>query len=299
MVLAACGGGGGAATPDAAPPDALPSDAPPPDALPAVTGADPRSVYLELASDVSVAGAPQTLLHATIDLAAQEWVLVSSDGRFFPGGVGPMAEVHITIDGVTVSNRSTIDWQDSVDPVQHSFNAVGATRLEAGSHTVALVATPMRAAFTVGSGSNLSIMIRPAARVTAGSLSGTSQAFDFDTLAIKEGDPAPHQALVTGAFMVPNDVAASGPLVALASAGSIRAGHDGDAMLGIYLDGLDPGTGEMLWSVNDTCTCAEAHAPLFSHAYFRKLAPGAHALHAQGARAAVGPDSARRRPGDL
>jgi hypothetical protein len=284
--LAACGGGTTTATSVADGPLAMTvdapivmaADAPVPDAPPAVTGADPRSVYLQMASDVTVANTPQTLLNTSIDLAAEEWVLVTSDGRFFPNGTAAMAEMRIIIDGITVSNRSIIDWLDSLDPVQHSFNAVGAKRLEAGSHTVALVATPTRAGFTVGAGSNLSVMIRPAARVTATSLAGATQAFDFNTLNIQEGDPATHQSLLTDSFFVPDDVATAGPLVALASAGSIRAGHDGDAMLGIYLDGVDPGNGEKLWTVNDTCQCAEEHAPLFTHAYLKNLTSGAHAV---------------------
>src|SRR5258708_45692 len=96
--VAACGGNGNTAAPlaDAPPLDApsradaapLADAAPPADAT--VTGADPRSIYLELGSDVMVMDSPQTLLTTTIDLAQQEWVLVTSDGRFFPKGIAPM-----------------------------------------------------------------------------------------------------------------------------------------------------------------------------------------------------------------
>jgi hypothetical protein len=281
VALAACGKDDSGATPlpDAAPradaaslADAVSvADAPPPP----ITGADPRSVYLELGSDTTVMSSARTLLTTTIDLAEDNWVLVSSDGRFFGSGA---AEIRIAIDGATVSNRSTIDWNGSLDPVQHSFNAVGAQRLAAGNHTVALVATPTGGEFTVGSGSNLSVMVRPAARVTVTRLAETTATFDFDTRNTQEGDPAPHQILLHDSFSVPGDVAASGPLVALASGGSIRAGHDGDAMLALYLDGADPGNGQQLWSVNDTCQCAEQHAPLYSHAFLRNLADGAHTL---------------------
>jgi hypothetical protein len=292
LALGACGGGSTAAVPDAPLADAaqLADAAPHADAAPLAdapaladaappmkTGADPASAYVQLASDLLVANGQMTVLSTTIDLPAEEWVLATSDGRFFPNGAS-MAEVHITIDGTTVSNLSTIDWSGSLDAVQHSFNAVGAKRLGAGSHTIALVATPTYAGFTVGSGSNLSVVIHPAARVTIASLSSTAGPFNFDTLTVSEGDPAPHQTLVTESFAVPNDVAAAGPLVALASGGTIRDGHDGDAMFGIYLDGVDPGNGAMLWSVNDTCQCAEEHAPLYTHGFLTNLASGSHSL---------------------
>jgi hypothetical protein len=37
-------------------------------------------------------------------------------------------------------------------------------------------------------------------------------------------------------------------------------------MLGIYLDHRHPGPDSSLWSVNDTCMCAETEGPLYTHA---------------------------------
>lgn len=56
------------------------------------------------------------------------------------------------------------------------------------------------------------------------------------------------------------------PTIAVASATGHRAAHDGDGMLGIYVDGRHPGPSSSLWPVNDLCTCAEVDAPMFTHA---------------------------------
>jgi hypothetical protein len=242
-----------------------------------ITGADSRSAYLETSADVMVAGASQTLLMTTVDLAAPDWVLVASDGRFSPIGAA-IAEVHITIDGTPVSNRATIDWSQSSDPVEHSYEAVGAQHLSAGSHGIALVATPLRAQFNVGAGANLSVMVHPASSVTSAAFAGKTDPINFDTINLPLGQPAPMDTLVTANVTVPGDLAGTGPLIALASGGAFRAGHDGDAMFGIFLDGADPGLDQQLWTVNDVCSCAETNAPLYTHAFLRNLAAGAHAV---------------------
>jgi hypothetical protein len=199
------------------------------------------------------------LLRRKVVLNRADNVLVESDGTFAPLSIDAAATVYVEIDGRRVTNVSSIDWRGSAVPVRHSFNAVGAASLSRGSHTVALIAAPSTGAFTVSATSNLSIFVHPAQRVSAGELVGEAGPFDYTTYG-RRGPDAPHAPLVS---LTGNK---RGPTIALGSASTRKAAHDGDAMLGIYLDHQHPGPDASLWSVNDTCTCAEAEGPLYTHA---------------------------------
>jgi hypothetical protein len=189
-------------------------------------------------------------------------VFVEADGTFAPAASESAASVFIDVDGMRVSNLSTIDWRGSVDPVRHSFNAVGVASLSSGRHTVELVGQPVAGSFTVSSSSNLSVLVHPAQDVRASELTAEAGPFDYTTLG-RLGPDLPHAPLVG------RTVDATRPTIAIASATGRRVGHDGDGMLGIYLDGGHPGPASSLWTVNDICTCAEVEAPMFTHALLR------------------------------
>lgn len=217
-----------------------------------------RSTYVSLASDQPV-NERSVLLTAEFVLARPDSIFVEADGTYAPTSAEAAATVYAQIDGQRVTNRSTIDWRGSVDPVRHSFDAVGAAAISSGQHHVELVAEPLAGTFTVGASSNLSVLVHPAQRVAMAQRESEAGPFDYTTLG-RLGPDLPHDPLVAIAADARN------PTVALASATTRRAAHDGDAMLGIYLDGRHPGPASSLWTVNDTCSCAEVEGPLFTQA---------------------------------
>jgi hypothetical protein len=217
-----------------------------------------RSLYVSLAEERSVSKRT-VLLSTRLDLPKADAVFLNADGTYAPTSSEAAASVYVQVDGARVSNISTIDWRGSVDPVRHSFNAVGVASLAAGSHIVELVAEPLAGSFTVSASSNLSVLVHPAQRAVVSELRAQAGPFDYTTIGLL-GPDLPHAQLIA----LRADV--TRPTVALASGTGRRAAHDGDGMLGIYLDGEHPGPASSLWTVNDLCTCAEVEGPLFSHA---------------------------------
>jgi hypothetical protein len=173
------------------------------------------------------------------------------------------ARIFVEVDGRPVTNESSIDWRGSAAPVRHSFNAVGATRLAAGRHTVEFVAEPLAGSFSVSASSNLSVFVHPARRVASARLVGPAGPFDFISLD-RWGDALPHKQLVA----LSED--ARRPVVALASGAARATGLNGDSMLGIYVDRHHPGPGQSLWTVNDLWQGAELLGPVFTHAFLTR-----------------------------
>jgi hypothetical protein len=217
-----------------------------------------KSTYSSLASERRV-GARVTVLSTSLVLQKPAPVLLHSDGVFAPRSADAAARVYVNLDGHQVTNASSIDWRGSAAAVRHSFNSVGAVRLGAGTHKVELVAEAIAGEFAVEQGSNLSVFVSPARRVATSSLNDSAGPFDYRSLDLM-GNALPHTRLVS------LSADARKPIVALASADTHVAGHDGDSMLGIYLDGRHPGPNRSLWTVNDTCQCAEIEGPVFTHA---------------------------------
>lgn len=179
-------------------------------------------------------------------------------------GEGAAAAVYVQIDGRRVTNESMIDWRGSTTPVRHSFNAVGARGISAGTHTIKLVAVPIAGAFSVSQSSNLSIFVRPAAQIHMVQRAQRAGPFDFVTSGLGgRNDRLPHRRLE---YVVADT---RKPTVALASASSQKAGMKGDAMLGIYVNGHHPGNSRSLWTVNDLCRCAEVVGPMYTQAFLR------------------------------
>lgn len=107
-----------------------------------------QSIYMALGSDQEVAER-NVLLTTQLVLEQPVWVFLETDGSYAPLAKDSAATVHIQVDGQRVTNESRIDWRGSRVPLPHSFNAIGALHLEAGTHTVELVAQSLAGAFTV------------------------------------------------------------------------------------------------------------------------------------------------------
>lgn len=236
-------------------------------------GQQSRSQYVSLAADRELRNR-NALLTARLELPRPADILVHSDGTFAPTTMDAAARMSIEVDGRPAGNDSTIDWRGSAVPVRHSFNVVGAVRLLAGPHIVRLVGNPLAGAFSVSAGANLSVFVDPARRVSTARLQAAVGPFDYTSLGLI-GNALPHTQLLRVG------VDARTPTVALASATTRVAGHDGDSMLGIYLNGRHPGPASSLWTVNDTCSCAEVEGPVFTHALLsRARAPSTVSLDA-------------------
>ncbi len=236
--------------------------------------ADPTSGrYLAVANDTLINTSEVTLLQTTINLSAGDNVFVETDGRYFPSSSNAQGLMIIRIDGINTGNTSLLDWNGSGSAQQHSFNAIAAKFLSSGVHAIALVAKMNAGSYTVGAGSNLSILIHPATQVYMQQPGVDTMEFNFTT---KNIGPAmfnytklPH-TVVTSKIL--NSSGAD--IVALASGRSYETTAFGDAMWGIFFDGSWIGfqslwgSTDTLWTVNDMCSCAELQAPMYSHAFF-------------------------------
>jgi hypothetical protein len=217
-----------------------------------------RSVYTSLSDDQPI-DTRTVVLSAQIALAKPDVAFLEADGGFAPAEPGSAATMYIAVDGSRVSNLSTIDWRGSGDPVRHTFNAISAVSLASGRHTIELVGVPLSGSFVVAASSNLSVVVHPAEAVAAAQLAAQAGPINYTTFGLR-GPDLPHARLLA------RPIDGRRPTVALGSATARRDAHDGDAMLGIYLNGNHPGITSSLWTVNDICTCAELEAPMFTHA---------------------------------
>ncbi len=224
-----------------------------------------ESDYQQLPGDISVSAA-QTVLTSTITLGSPAWVYVQSDGRLIPSGAA-IAAMSIVADGATVSNTSIVDWSKTTNAQQHSFNAIGATYLAAGTHVLTLTASTLNgAAFNVGAGSNLSVMTSPAQSVSASQLSQDTGVLSFNTANIKVGTPLPNQSLLAQTLSGGNQAT-----VAMASGRAFLYGAAGDPLTAIYLNGQEPANNVGSWADNDTFGGAENQSPFFNHAFYSQL----------------------------
>lgn len=230
-----------------------------------VLAAGIESDYQQIPGDISVSGA-QAVLTSTITLGSPAWVYVQSDGRVIPSGAS-IAAMSISADGAAISNTSIVDWSQTTNAQQHSFNAIGAAYLGAGTHVVKLTASTLNgAAFNVGAGTNLSVMTSPAQAVSVSKLSQDTGTLSFDTANIKVGTPLPNQALLSQTVNVGGQAA-----VAMASGRAFLYGLAGDPLTAIYLNGQEPANNIGSWADNDMYKGAENQAPFFNHAFYSQL----------------------------
>jgi hypothetical protein len=246
-----------------------------------------RSVYRQLAGTRTVS-APTTILSAHITLARRDSVFVQSDGTYIPGG-SSAANVYIAVDGRKVSNDSLVDWRTSALPTAHPFDAVGALPLPAGRHLVELIAEPPSlplcagenctpsgpaasgGSFTVAAGASLSVLVHPATRVSFEVTGNDAGPFDLTTAGLltehnRLVGPLPWVQLLSAT--VPRGARA----VAFGSGWLYAAGHGGDGMLSLLVDGRFPGNAVASWANQDTWPGAESRGPLSTQAFLSRQA---------------------------
>ena len=269
--------------------------------------ARPLSSFQRLGEDLLIAGtAPSVVLTRSFTLAAATRVLAVADGRHFPVDA-PAATLRIRFDGdESQSSVSVTDWGSSQRPVMHGFNVLADAWLEAGPHTVDLVASahPSRPGrFRVGSGSGLSLLVQPLSRLQTEALPGVNGNINVTTFApaqgidINEGD-ANRPLLPLLAQTLHNPGSRTLDVVTLASGRGFHAcnsgiddGH-GDALLGLQADGVCQNTHSASWGVNDIDPDAEMQAPMTLHGVQRLLPGQQRALALVGSELAFGSDQA-------
>jgi len=228
------------------------------------SGASSQSTYDSLTADVLISSPTQAVITRSLTLSSTQWVFVESDGRYYVNG-GEAANVYITIDGIKVSNDSLIDYRGNQNFPQHSFNAIGAAQLAAGVHTIKLVGQQISGNFNIGAASNLSVVVAPASTVSVKAVGSDLGPFNFTTASVAVGSPVPNSVLLSTSLAPSNQ-----SIVALASGRAFRS-HGGDAMFGIYVNGVNPGNNVSTWSDNDLGDVApnapENQAPLFNQAF--------------------------------
>eukprot|EP01121_Diplochlamys_sp_Union-15-3_P009188 TRINITY_DN2486_c0_g1_i1.p1 TRINITY_DN2486_c0_g1~~TRINITY_DN2486_c0_g1_i1.p1 ORF type:complete len:344 (-),score=51.01 TRINITY_DN2486_c0_g1_i1:255-1286(-) len=217
-----------------------------------------QSVYDFLSNDDCV---NSILISKTISLNVGDRVLVQSDGNYFPRSKC-FGNVYISMNSQRISSNNAINWRDSAYPVQHSYNTIGFEEITIkGTYTFSLVSEKTDGEYCVGAGSNLIVFVNPATVITKQVLSKDILNFSFIT-PTKQGIPVPHHPLLVNSNIIPNE-----PLIALASGYVYKSGTEGDAMWGIYINGLNAGNNVSMWTVNDIYELAEWTAPLYTHAY--------------------------------
>jgi hypothetical protein len=266
-----------------------------------------QSSFQKLADDLIISGtAAQVVLSRSINLNAPAQVLAVADGRYFPIDA-PAGSVRIRIDGSeAMSSVAITDWGSSLRPVMHGFNVLANAALGVGSHTVELIASahPSRPGrFVVGSASGLAILVQPLSRLTEAALPGDSAAINLTTYApaqgidVREGDMnRPVMPLLD--YSLKNASGRPIDAVTLASGrgyyrcdSGIDHGH-GDALLGLFADGVCQSTRSASWSVNDLDPDAELQASMSLHGIHHLGIGQQHSLSLVGSELAFGSDQA-------
>jgi hypothetical protein len=175
-----------------------------------------------------------------------------------------MASVRIYFDGVAVGSDAVMDWMDSNTPVQHTYDVIAVVDVTPGTHTIELRGRGLRpdSTFSVGAGSDLSILQTSATSVQQSALSADVGPFG------PYNPPIPGVSLpLWQVLTLPKAV--QGPAALLFSGRGFISGNSvGDAMFGISLDGSSlPNTSQNSWSVNDTTQNSELQYPFFSQGY--------------------------------
>ena len=265
------------------------------------------SSFQKLGDDLTInSTAPQIVLTRSFSLPAPAQVLAIADGRYYPIDA-PAGSVRIRIDGAEdQSSYAITDWGSSAHPVMHGFNVLADARLDAGQHTIELIASahPTRPGrFSVGSSSALSILVQPLSQITAAALPGESPQINLTTYApaqgidVREGDMNRPVLPLLG-YSVRNRSGRPVDAITLASGRGYylcNSGIDngfGDALLGLFADGLCQSTHSASWSVNDLHPDAELQAGLMLHGVHRLGIGQQRSLSLVGSELAFGSDQA-------
>ena len=244
-------------------------------ALQPAIAADTNSTYSQLSADKVIGSSDNVVLVSSITLPQATWVYLQTDGRAYPNYGAAISAIWITADGASVGNTSVIDWSVSKDPQQHSYNAIGAVHLSAGTHTIALHARSLNSvSYTLGAASNLDVLVNPATTVTKAQVLSDTGQLSYNVAGLSSTSVLPTGIQASSIV----DGSNGSTLVALSSARIYEYGHDGDPLTTIGMDRATLQIVQASWSDNDMYGYAENQAPFFTHALIKNLSAGSHAL---------------------
>ncbi|MDC8098323.1 hypothetical protein [Chryseobacterium rhizosphaerae] len=231
----------------------------------------PESSFTKINNDILINSTiPNSIITKTFTLAENQNVLIVADGRYFPYNRNGIAQVNIQIDNDnSYSSNAIIDWSNSLNAVQHTFNCIASAKLTAGTHTIKLIAfthpsTP-NTNFMVGGGTGLSILINPAPNIISSGLGNDSSTINYNTYPTNGFTPIPMTNILTNQMSV-GEVPMN--VVSLTSGRVYKDCGEGDALWGIFLNNENcTNNGTSLWSVNDITRGAELQAPMFQHSF--------------------------------
>lgn len=228
---------------------------------------DPLSSFTKTNRDIIInSSIPIAVINKKITLKKTQNVLLVADGSFSPFTKNGKAVISISIDNITVSNRSIIDWGTTDNPQTHTFNCIASATLNKGTHIIKLIAnshneTP-NTNFKVNSDSGLSVLIDAAPNIVSSGYDNQDKVINFDSG--KKGGvfPLPMENIITNRI----NLEAETNVVTLCSGNSYKYCGEGDALWGIFLNDEDCiNNGSSQWSVNDILRSAEQEAPMFLH----------------------------------
>lgn len=266
-----------------------------------------QSGFVRLAEDRLVEGTETVMVLAHgLALDAPTTIVAVADGRYFPLDA-PAGSVRIRIDGdESASSVPITDWGSSQRPMMHAFNVLASATLPAGSHLVELVASahPSRPGrFMIGAGSGLAVLVQPHSQILVSGIDAPSPIIDLTTydpgngIDVREGDlDRPYLTLLQQSLR--NRSGRPVWTVGLASGRGFHACNNGidngfgDALLGLFGNGICQATENAAWSVNDIHPDAELQAAMMAHSV-HALQPGEDfQLHLAGSELAFGSDQA-------
>ncbi|MCS3801000.1 hypothetical protein [Niastella sp. OAS944] len=230
--------------------------------------ADDNSRFFLTTADKAIFGTcPTAVLSYTLTLDQAKTVLVAANGRYYPVITNGIAVVNIRIDGNEwYGSHSTMDWTNTSNAVQHSFDCIALATLQPGTHLIELVGfnhvyTPS-ASFVIGGYSGLSVMTNPAPNFLTSTLNSDSQIIDHETQAYGNTGDIPATTLLSNSVYTDNPT----NVVTMLSGRAYCAGGQGDALWGIYLNDQCPQSSTSNLTVNDLFNEAELGAPMYCFA---------------------------------
>lgn len=249
--------------------------------LPGQVGAPDRdqSKYWQLPTS-TIIPTRTVVRQETLTLTQAANVFVQSDGTLAPTSwpTRTRAWMQIKINGTPATNTSFMDWSRSVGPRVHSYNAVGAMLLPAGTHTVELEADTQAGTVVLGARSNLCVFVNPAEHVVQTRLNQDTPPIQ-STLPIGQGPERCTWFELTYSSVlrlpIPDPEV---PIFTFASAHVYDIASAGDMMLGIFPENPAVNTEKQIefqatFSVQDVWTVAEFRSPIYCQGVWRGTQP--------------------------
>ncbi len=218
----------------------------------------------------------------TITLSQPGTLLVASDGHVRPASWPSCAAawMWITVDGVPLSNTSTVDWWGAIAPQPHSISCRGVTTLSAGQHTIELVVDARGGSIRLAQMTNLSVYVNPARYVAQQRLAADTPPI-VTQFPVKPGSSRCVWGNIPFVSVLDLEMPTEDlPAIFFGSGRTFVTASAGDSMVGFFQDQVNEANEGQLqfkgsWSVQDLFPSAELHAAVFCQGVFTGTPPSA------------------------